>query len=124
MNADKMVSYLWLILFQKLTFRPNWIWRPMAWEAEIFPKFGLPILRAGLLAAGRKNVGVLVRLNASARNCAFIFSRTRKFLNREKSKSVDPGPRPTRRAASPNRVIGTPVTLRTWPGSVKAAGLK
>src|SRR5580700_7379566 len=82
------------------------------------------MVSCGVLAAGRKKSGVLVRLNASARNCRFICSRIAKFLNSEKSRFLVFGPRPARRAKSPNSVIGVPAELMTCPGSVNAAGLK
>ena len=48
----------------------------------------------------------------------------REVLNNEKSRFLVCGPRPARRARSPNSVIGVPFALMTCPGSLNAAGLK
>jgi hypothetical protein len=68
--------------------------------------------------------GVFVRLNASAPNCRLTASVRAVFLNNEKSKFVEPGPRPICRAEFPNISIGAPVALGTVPGTRNAAGLK
>src|SRR5439155_19328547 len=78
----------------------------------------------GLFAAGRKNVGVLVRLKNSARNCSRYRSVKLMFLKMDASAFLDPGPRVTRRAAFPKFGIAVPVTLGVVPGTLKAAGLK
>ena len=57
---------------------------------------------AELLAAGRKNVGVLVALKNSARNCRKWRSVKLKFLKMDPSTFFEPGPRAARCAAVPN----------------------
>ena len=92
-----------------MNFNPICNCRPVADELLSFPKFAFPIVSAEFVAPGRLNVGVLVKLNASARNCTWVRSDSRKFLNREKSRLLASGPHPTRRCEFPNRVNGTPV---------------
>src|SRR5262249_842666 len=53
---------------QNKTFRPNCTCRPTVWDPVSFPNALLPHWRAALVAAGSVNVGVLLRLKASARN--------------------------------------------------------
>ena len=108
---------------QKYSFNPNWICLPVAEDALSFPKLGFPIVSGALLAAGRKKAGVLVRLNASVRNCRLRRSRNAKFLNIEKSRFRVDGPRPARRARFPNNVSGLPAAFSTCPGCENAAGL-
>src|SRR5215813_3149695 len=113
---------------------PNWICLPVAVPLLSFPKDALLALHAppggpiqvsvGLLAAGRKKVGVFVKLKNSARNCSIVRSLKRVFLNNETSAFFDPGPRATRRAESPNCWMATPVTLGIVPGMRNAAALK
>ena len=55
-----------------------------------------------LLAAGKKKVGVFVALKNSARNSRNRRSVKLKFLKREASAFLDPGPRAARWAAVPN----------------------
>ena len=92
-------------------------WLPTAVEFVSLPKLSEPTESEVLLALARKNVGVLVRLKNSARNCRLVFSEIRVFLKSEKSKFVDPGPRATCRAESPKRWISAPLRLGTvpWP---------
>src|SRR5262249_51585067 len=64
-------------LLQKSTFNPNCTLRgPMFMVLETTPNVVLP-----KVVSGQLNCGVLVRLNASARNCTLMLSRTLKFLD-------------------------------------------
>ena len=63
----------------------------------MMPKFWWPTF-----AFGDPNCGVLVKLNASNRNCAEYFSPNWKLLNAEKSHCARPGRRRTPFPASPN----------------------
>src|SRR5215471_8639845 len=113
---------------------PNWICRPVAVPLLSFPNDGFEALHAapggpmqvsvGLLAAGRKKVGVFVKLKNSARNCSIVRSLKRVLLNIETSAFSEPGPRATRRAESPNCWMAAPVTLGIVPGTWNAAALK
>src|SRR5690242_15819534 len=78
----------------------------------------------GLFADGRKNAGVFVRLNDSARNCRLNRSANTKFLKMEKSRFLVAGPRPALLAKVPNWVSAVPLTFKTDVGWEKAAGLK
>ena len=49
-----------------------------------------------LLAAGRKNVGVLVALKSSVRNSRYRRSVKLKLLNKDASAFFEPGPRAAR----------------------------
>src|SRR5882724_2319696 len=85
---------------------------------ESFPNDGLAELQAlpeapmqvrvGLLAAGRKKVGVFVKLKNSARNCSIIRSVMVVFLKTDTSAFLDPGPRATRRAGHAWHGAGDP----------------
>src|SRR6516162_5045483 len=55
-------------LSQNKNFRPNCTCRPTVWDPVSFPNALLPHWRAALVATGSVNVGVLLRLKASARN--------------------------------------------------------
>src|SRR5439155_4594267 len=81
---------------QNATFRPNWIWRGMPMVLEMVPAGPLPIV-----AFGRSNCGVLVRLKNSARNWTRVSSVIRKSLNTEKSTFLRPGPSRMFRPVSP-----------------------
>src|SRR5690242_8236150 len=90
-------------------------------ESQALP--GAPIqVRVGLFAAGSKNVGVLLKLKNSARNCSIMRSPRVVFLKMEISAFFEPGPRATRRAELPNRLTGAPDALGTVAGTAKAAG--
>ncbi len=87
-------------------------------ELQALP--GAPMqVRVGLLADGRKKVGVFVKLKNSARNCSIIRSPKVVFLKKDTSAFFEPGPRATRRAESPNSWIGAPVALSTVPGTAE-----
>src|SRR5262249_16689112 len=99
-----------------------------------FPKDGFDALhappggpiqvRVGLFAAGRKNVGVLLKLKNSPRNWSLNRSVKLRFLKMETSAFFGPGPLATRRARFPNSWIAAPGTLGVVPGTLNAAGLK
>jgi hypothetical protein len=65
---------------QKMSFNPNWICRPTAFELLSLPKLGESTESAALLADARKNVGVLVRLKNSALNWSVVRSEKLVFL--------------------------------------------
>ena len=69
-------------------------------------------------------MGVFVILNASALNCSCVLSVIGKFLNSEKSRFLEPGPRRTIRLALPKVVIGAPRALSTVEGTENAAGIE
>src|SRR4051794_15780295 len=62
------------------SFSPNCNCRPTVCELPSLPKPGLPTVRDALVGLGRLNVGVFVRLKASARNSTRLFSPILKFL--------------------------------------------
>src|SRR5262245_50487802 len=124
MVADRIGHQPTLYPLQKMSFNPNWICRPTAFELLSLPKLGESTESAALLADARKNVGVLVKLKNSALNWSVVRSEKLVFLKTEKSVLTDPGPRATWRAELPNSRIGTPVELSTVPGTRNAAGLK
>ena len=91
-------------------------------ELQALPDAPMQV-KVGLLAAGRKKVGVFVKLKNSARNCSIMRSPKVVFLKIDTSAFLEPGPRATRRAEFPNSWTGAPVVLGVVPGTVKAAGL-
>src|SRR5262249_34693242 len=89
--------------FQKLSLSPNLNSRDRPAAIAVCVEVTLPKFELFTLPLGLLKCGVLVALNASARNCKLVVEPSLNVRNRLRSRLATPGPRIVLRPTLPNR---------------------